>query len=323
MSSNPKDSVKPFASTADVEEKVATLEELADGVIAYTAEGDPNVGAIVGPEYVIAIDARATPTLARRWLDDLREHTDKPVRFLVLTHYHAVRVLGAQAFDADNIVAHANTRRWVLERGAQDMESEMRRFPRLFADASSVPGLTYPDLSFDGTLSFHFGDREVQLRYFGRAHTAGDVGIWLPRERILFAGDIVEAQATPYTGDAFVDEWRTTTLDNVSALGAEALVPGRGPTAVGEGAVREAVEETRGFLTAMRESVAEAKGGGASLKEVFDATRAALLPRYGEWPIFEHCLPFNVKRMSDELEGLEPQVWTARLDAEVWDELQR
>jgi len=323
MSGNPTGSVKPFASTADVEEKVATLEELADGVVAYTAEGDPNVGAVIGPEYVIAIDARATPTLARRWLEDLREVTDKPVRYLVLTHYHAVRVLGAQAFDADAVVAHANTRRWVLERGAQDMESEMRRFPRLFADAASVPGLTYPDVAFDGTLSLFLGEREVQLRYFGRAHTAGDVGVWLPEERILFAGDIVEAQATPYTGDAFVDEWRTTTLDNVAALEARALVPGRGPTAIGEGDVREAIEETRGFLTAMRESVAETKGEGAGLKETFDATRAALLPRYAEWPIFEHCLPFNVKRMSDELDGLEPQVWTAELDAEVWEELQR
>jgi len=323
VSSKPTGSAKPFASTADVEEKVATLEELADGVIAYTAEGDPNVGAIIGPEYVIAVDARATPTLALRWLDDLRDLTDKPVRFLVLTHYHAVRVLGARTFDADAVVAHADTRRWVLERGAHDMESEMRRFPRLFADADSIPGLTYPDISFDGTLAFHLGDREVQLRYFGRAHTAGDIGVWLPEEKILFAGDIVEAQATPYTGDAFIDEWRTATLDKVAALGAEALVPGRGPTAVGGEAVREAIEETRGFLTAMRESVAEAKGGSAGLKEVFDATRSALLPRYGEWPIFEHCLPFNVKRMSDELDGLDPQVWTAELDAEVWDELQR
>lgn len=323
MSSKSSDSVKPFASTADVEEQAATLEEIADDVIAYTADGDPNVGAIIGPEYVIAIDARATPTLARRWLEDLRNVTDKPVRYLVLTHYHAVRVLGAGAFNPDEIVAHAATRRWVIERGAQDMESEMRRFPRLFADAASVTGLTYPTASFDGSLSFFLGEREVQLRYFGRAHTAGDIGIWLPREKILFAGDIVEAQATPYMGDAFIDEWRTTTLNKVAALGARMLVPGRGPTASGEDTVRQAIEDTRGFLSRIHECVTEARNAGASLKETFDATHATLKPRYGEWPIFEHCLPFNVKRTSDELDGLDPQVWTAELDAEVWHELQR
>jgi glyoxylase-like metal-dependent hydrolase (beta-lactamase superfamily II) len=86
---------KPFASSADLGEKVETLEVLAEGVYALTAEGDPNVGAIEGEDFVVAIEARATPKAARDWLAMLREHTDKPVKYLVLTHYHAVRVLGA------------------------------------------------------------------------------------------------------------------------------------------------------------------------------------------------------------------------------------
>ena len=96
---------KPFASSADLGVKEQTLEVLADGVYALTAAGDPNVGAIEGEDFLVCFEALATPVAARRWLSRLREHTDKPVRYLVLSHYHAVRVLGASAFDAEAIVA--------------------------------------------------------------------------------------------------------------------------------------------------------------------------------------------------------------------------
>ena len=87
---------KPFASSADLGVKEQTLEVLADGVYALTAEGDPNLGAIEGEDFLVCFEALATPVAARRWLAKLREHTDKPVRYLVLSHYHAVRVLGRQ-----------------------------------------------------------------------------------------------------------------------------------------------------------------------------------------------------------------------------------
>ncbi|HLA18746.1 MAG TPA: hypothetical protein VJ253_05420, partial [Dehalococcoidia bacterium] len=88
-------SAKPFASSTDLAEKTATLEKLAEGVYAYTAEGDPNAGCIVGTDALLAIEARATPLMAQRWIDVIRTFTDLPFRDLVLTHYHAVRVLGA------------------------------------------------------------------------------------------------------------------------------------------------------------------------------------------------------------------------------------
>jgi glyoxylase-like metal-dependent hydrolase (beta-lactamase superfamily II) len=307
--------VKPFASSADVEAKRSSLEELAPGVVAFTAEGDPNVGAVIGEDAVLAVDARATPTHAREWLDELRRLTEKPVRYLVLTHYHAVRVLGASAFEADWVIAHEGTRRWIFERGEADFESETRRFPRLFEDVGSIPGLTYPNVAFADSLRLYLGGREVQLLHLGPGHTAGDAAVWLPEERILFAGDLVEARAAPYMGDAFVEEWSTTTLESVEALGAQAIVPGRGPAAG-----PEAIGETRDYLSTLWETV---RTDHANLKEAFAAARAALEPRFGDWWIFEHCLPFNVARAWDEAHGIaEPQVWTAEKDAAVWTELQ-
>lgn len=144
---------KPFASSADTEAKPQTLEVLADGVYALTAEGDPNVGAIEGEDFLVAFEALATPTAARKWLAKLREHTDKPVKYLILSHYHAVRVLGASAFDADVIISHDMTRHLIAERGKQDWDSEYGRMPRLFEDPDSIPGLTWPDLTFSDKLT--------------------------------------------------------------------------------------------------------------------------------------------------------------------------
>ena len=312
---------KPFASSADLQEKRATLEELADGVFAYTAEGDPNVGAVVGPDYVVAIDARATPAHARVWLDELRRLTEKPVRYLVLTHYHAVRALGASAFAAHEVVAHDHTRLWIRERGEQDFESELRRFPRLFRGVESVPGLTQPTLTFDRSLTLQLGARELQVRWLGRGHTAGDAVVWLPEERVLFAGDLVEARAAPYMGDAFVLDWLGPTLDAVGELGAETIVPGRGPAVRGD-AARQAIADTRTFLLRLRDEVAAVVDAGGSGREAFSAAHAALEPDYGATTIFEHCMPFNVQRMVDELRGEDPVVWTAERDARVWEELQ-
>jgi glyoxylase-like metal-dependent hydrolase (beta-lactamase superfamily II) len=104
---------KPFASANDLTAKRETLEILDDGVYALTAEGDPKVGAIEGEDFLVCFEARATPVAARDWLTQLRKHTDKPVRYLVLTHYHAVRVLGASAFGATQIVASEATRRLI------------------------------------------------------------------------------------------------------------------------------------------------------------------------------------------------------------------
>ena len=263
---------KPFASSADTEAKEQTLEVLADGVYALTAEGDPNLGAVEGEDFLVCFEALATPTAAREWLAKLREHTDKPVRYLVLSHYHAVRVLGASAFDAEVIVAHEQTRNLIAERGKQDWESEFGRMPRLFKDPNSIPGLTWPTATFSDRFTIDLGgDRgDLVLQHCGRGHTAGDIVAWLPRQKVLFGGDLVEAQAALYTGDAFHREWAASTLDRIAQFGAEQLIGGRGAVARGADAVTAAIEQTRGFLTTMLAEVGAVYERGGSLREAFE-----------------------------------------------------
>jgi glyoxylase-like metal-dependent hydrolase (beta-lactamase superfamily II) len=316
---------RAFASSADLADKEQTLELLADGVYALTAEGDPNVGAIEGEDFLVCFEALATPTAARQWLARLRQHTGKPVRYLVLSHYHAVRVLGASAFDAEVIVAHEHTRALIAERGEQDWASEFDRMPRLFKEPASIPGLTWPTATFSDRFTIDLGGSrgDLVLQYCGLGHTEGDIIAWLPQRKILFAGDLVEAQAALYTGDAYHRDWSTGTLDRVARFGAETLIGGRGAVAHGGAAVAAAIDQSRHFLQVMLREVGAVQQRGGTLKEAFRLTHAALVDRYGRWPIFEHCLPFNVSRLWDELSGVErPRIWTAERDREVWDQLQ-
>ncbi len=316
---------KPFASSADLAAKRETLETLGRGVYALTAEGDPNVGAIEGEDFLVAIEARATPAAARDWLSQLRKLTDKPVRYLVLTHYHAVRTLGASAFGAREIIAHDLTRKLIDERGKEDWASEFGRMPRLFKEPEGVPGLTRPTLTFGKSMTIPLGGArgDLELHYCGRGHTAGDIVAWLAKERIMFAGDLVESEAALYTGDAFHTDWSTQTLDRVAQFAAETIVGGRGRVTKTRADSQAAIEQTRHFLNEMRRTVKEAHDRGGTLKDAFDAAHKLLAPRYGRWPIFEHCMPFNVQRLWDEYEGVDwPRIWTAERDRAVWAALQ-
>jgi glyoxylase-like metal-dependent hydrolase (beta-lactamase superfamily II) len=311
-----------FASTTDLADKTISFDELGPGLYGYTAEGDPNSGVIVGDNSVVVIDAQATPRMAADVIARIRTVTDKPVKHVVLSHYHAVRVLGASGYEGAEIIASDVTRDLIVERGQQDMDSEIGRFPRLFRGKESIPGLTWPGVTFHKKMTLWLGKREVQIIHVGRSHTAGDTVVWLPREKVLFAGDTVEFGATPYCGDAHFADWPGT-LAAIKALGAEALVPGRGRSLIGQRDINEGIEGTSNFTADL---FAIAKAGvarGASLKEVYDEAMAAMRPKYGHWVIFEHCMPFDVSRAYDEAQGLDhPRIWTAERDVEMWRALE-
>jgi len=311
-----------FASTSDLADKTITFQEIGRGLYAFTAEGDPNSGVIIGDDGVIVVDAQATPVMARLVIERVRRVTDKPIKYLVLSHYHAVRVLGASAYAAQQVLASDACRAMIAERGKEDWDSEFGRFPRLFRAAESIPGLTWPSLTFDRRLTLYLGKRRVELSHIGRAHTAGDIVVYVPDANVLFSGDIVEYQSACYCGDAHFTDWPTT-LSRLDAVKAEALVPGRGDALVGATRVAEAVALTRDFLTDTYQPVKRGVARGASLKECFDEATAAMRPKYASWPIFEHCQPFNVARAYDEAQGIDtPKIWTAERDRAMWSQLQ-
>ena len=313
---------KKFASQADLEEKQISFDRLSAHAYAYTAEGDPNTGIVVGDDAVMVIDTQATPVMAQDVIRRIREVTDKPIRYVVLSHYHAVRVLGASAYGAEHIIASRDTYDLIVERGEADMKSEIERFPRLFRAVESVPGLTWPTLVFEQRITLWLGKLRVDIMQLGRGHTKGDTVVWLPQEKILFSGDLVEYGATPYTGDAYLTDWPAT-LDAIAALQPEKLVPGRGASLTSPKDVSAGLEGTRAFITEMFGAVKRGAAAGKDLRTVYKETYAALKPKFGEWVIFDHCLPFDVSRAYDEATRYrDPRIWTAQRDKEMWESLE-
>ncbi|KLN56985.1 MBL fold metallo-hydrolase [Variovorax paradoxus] len=314
---------KKFASQADMEEKKITFSQISAHAWAYTAEGDPNTGIVIGDDCVLVADTQATPAMAADVVRRIREVTDKPIKYVVLTHYHAVRVLGAAGYGAEHILASQDTRDLIVERGEQDKASEIGRFPRLFQNVETVPpGLTWPTLTFTGKMTLWLGKLEVQLIQLGRGHTKGDTVVWLPEERTLLSGDLVEFGATPYAGDAYFQDWPQT-LDNIAALKPAALVPGRGAALTTPAEVAEGLSGTRSFISDVYASVQEGVKAGRDLNTVYKDTYAKLKPKYSQWVIFDHCMPFDVSRAYDEASGhADPRVWTAERDVEMWKALE-
>ena len=315
-----------FASVADLEVKKTTFEQLSAHCWAYTAEGDPNTGVVIGDEAVLICDALATPVMAQNLIAEIRKVTDKPIKYVVLSHYHAVRVLGASGYKAagmQEIIASQGTYEMIVERGQQDMMSEYERFPRLFQNFESIPGLTWPTLVFKDEMTLWMGkDLEVKIMHPGMGHTRGDTVVWIPSEKVLFSGDLVEADAACYTGDAQLAEWPAT-LDALAAFGAEKLVPGRGPALVGTARVAEGLAYTRDFVSTLLSSAKEAVAQGMNLKQAMAHARQAMDPKFGQVFIYEHCLPFDVTRAVDEASGIKhPRIWTAERDREMWHGLQ-
>ena len=315
-------SQKKFASHADVEEKKVSFDKLSDHAYAYTAEGDPNTGIVIGDDAVMVIDTQATPVMAQDVIRRIRTVTDKPIRYVVLSHYHAVRVLGAAGYKPEHVIASRDTYDLIVERGEADMKSEIARFPRLFRAVESVPGLTWPTIVFEKRMTLMLGKLRVEIMQVGRGHTKGDTIVWLPDDRVLFSGDLVEFDATPYTGDAYLQDWPAT-LDAIAALGPEKLVPGRGAALLNPAQVKAGLDGTRAFVTEMFAAVRDGARAGKDLRTVYRETYERLKPTFGHWVIFDHCLPFDVSRAYDEATRYpDPRIWTAQRDKDMWQALE-
>ena len=304
-------------------EKKITFAEIGRDLYAFTAEGDPNSGIIVGDDGVIVIDAQATPAMADMVIERVRKVTDKPIKYVVLSHYHAVRVLGASAYRRRAIVASDETPRLIAERGQEDWDSEYRPLP------APVPGCrehSRPDLA-----DADFRRRDVDLS--GQARGAADAA-WraairratssacVPDAEVMFSGDLIEYHSACYCGDAHLREWPAT-LNEIRAFDPKAIAPGRGDALKGLSTGREAIAMTRDFVTSLYGAAETSVAKGRTLKETMAATREVMDPKFSSFAIYEHCLPFNVSRAFDEASGIDdPVIWTDKRDQEMWAALQ-
>ncbi|MGX1497598.1 glyoxylase-like metal-dependent hydrolase (beta-lactamase superfamily II) [Labrenzia sp. MBR-25] len=297
------------------------FEELGRGCYAYSADGCSNTGVVIGDKGVLIVDAQAKPALAEKVLQKVRQLTDKPVKQVVLTHFHADNTLGALAFEPGEVIASDLTKRMMETRGVEEIRLARQRDAALFADLPGNTGVSMPSMTIASSMTIDLGGLDVRLMHLGRAHTMGDLVVWVPQSGVIFAGDLVQKSAVPYCGDAHLADWPRA-LDRITAFRPTALMPGRGKSAIGAQAVATAVETTRDFVVTLRDAAAACVEQSLGLKDTFQAVRDALAGRFGSKTDFEFHLPISVARAYDEALGLDqPQVWTRERIADLYDAL--
>jgi glyoxylase-like metal-dependent hydrolase (beta-lactamase superfamily II) len=202
-------------------------QEVGDRVFAWRYEFfNQQIGVILGGRDVAVIDTRSTPAQARETLADLRELTRDPVTIVIDTHWHFDHAFGNSVFRPASIWGHARTVDRLLSQGRAVLDEVAAEIPAIASDIRETM-IDPPDRTFEDHATIQVGDRAVELTYLGRGHTDTDIVITVPDAAVLFAGDLLEAEAPPSFGDSYPLEWPVT-VERMVPLVSGSVVPGHG-----------------------------------------------------------------------------------------------
>ncbi len=276
------------------------IKQVAENVYAAiarpTTKENCNAAIITCPTHVLVVDTHSKPSAAQALLRQIRkEITDRPVRYLVNTHFHWDHVQGnssyLQAFGSQvELLSSTVTREWAAREGVSRLRQSLARLPEQIAHlrAQGEAGTTkqrerisaaiaeleaygkemespeaivvLPTATFDRRITLYQGGEEVQLIFFGRGHTAGDIVVFLPRRKVLVTGDLVDS-ALPYIRDGYPDEWPRT-LAALERLDFQRVISGHGSLQTG----KSVLQFYRAYLEELSETVARGREQGVTLE---------------------------------------------------------
>ena len=256
--------------------------ELETGVFARLHEGLTNAGIIVGDDSVLIIDSLRVPSFARDLIKDVKDITDKPIQFVIDTHSHWDHSWGNEEFPDATIIGHKNCYAEMIDvEWNEQWRKKVTSSNDPWSEEGNIVNITPPNMTFETSMQLYFGGRELDLKYFGRAHTSGDIYIHLPKEKIVFTGDVAQDGGVPYLGDCYPVDWPDT--DNkLAALPIERFMSGHGP--IGD---HKALEGARDFIHNLVDSVKSAIADGQNSVQASESGIAQLTPEYGNWRSFD------------------------------------
>jgi len=268
------------------------IEEVAPKVYAYVQAygelGVSNAGLLLDKGGVMAVDALMVPSMTRRFLTAIKKVTTKPVTRLINTHHHIDHIGGNFFFREAEIVSHTFCREEIVRTGLP-VEFLQKRIPRFAAEFSKLK-LAVPEVTFEDRMVFHQAGREVELRHLGPAHTFGDAFVYLPKDKLLFAGDLAFYYVTPLAFQGHVGNW-IKVADRILKMEVETIVPGHGPI----GGKKE-LREMRAYLALVRREAKKRFAVGMTAEQ---AARDVKLGIYSRWREPERILP-NIMRLYQE-----------------------
>ncbi len=271
------------------------IVELEAGVYARLHEGLTNAGIIIGDDSVLVIDSLRVPSFARDLIQDVKTITEKPIGFVIDTHSHWDHSWGNEEFPEATIIGHKNCYAEMID---MEWNEEWRKKVVSSNDPWSEEGnlvnITPPNMTFETSMQLYFGGREIDLKYFGRAHTSGDIYIHLPKEKIVFTGDVAQDGGVPYLGDCYPADWPET--DNqLASLPIERFMSGHGP--IGD---HNALVEAKDFIHTLVDSVKHAIADGQDSLQASKYVINEMSPKYCDWRSFDR-IGENLPSVYDKL----------------------
>ena len=256
--------------------------ELETGVFARLHEGLTNARIIVGDDSVLIIDSLRVPSFARDLIKDVKDIADKPIQFVIDTHSHWDHSWGNEEFPDATIIGHKNCYAEMIDvEWNEQWRKKVTSSNDPWSEEGNIVNITPPNMTFETSMQLYFGGRELDLKYFGRAHTSGDIYIHLPKEKIVFTGDVAQDGGVPYLGDCYPVDWPDT--DNkLAALPIERFMSGHDP--IGD---HKALEGARDFIHNLVDSVKSAIADGQNSVQASESVIAQLTPEYGNWRSFD------------------------------------
>jgi cyclase len=268
------------------------IEEVAPNVYAYVQAfgelGVSNAGLLLDKDGNMAVDALMVPSMTKRFLESIKKVTKKPVSRLVNTHHHIDHSGGNFLFRDAEIISHTHCRNEMVRAGLA-VEAYQQRIPRF---AKEFPKLKpkVPTVTFEDQMIFHQSGRDVELRHLGPAHTFGDAFVYVPNDKLLFAGDLAFYYVTPLAFQGHVGNW-IKVADRILKMDVETIVPGHGPI----GGKKE-LREMRAYLALVRREAKKRFDIGMTEEQ---AARDVKLGIYASWREPERILP-NIMRLYQE-----------------------
>jgi len=271
------------------------IVELEAGVYARLHEGLTNAGIIIGDDSVLVIDSLRVPSFARALIQDVKTITEKPIEFVIDTHSHWDHSWGNEEFPEATIIGHKNCYAEMIDVEANEQwRKKVVSSNDPWSEEGNLVNITPPNMTFETSMQLYFGGRELDLKYFGRAHTSGDIYIHLPKEKIVFTGDVAQDGGVPYLGDCYPADWPET--DNqLASLPIERFMSGHGP--IGD---HNALVEAKDFIHTLVDSVKHAIADGQDSLQASKYVINEMSPKYGDWRSFDR-IGENLPSVYDKL----------------------
>jgi cyclase len=208
---------------------MAEIIELDNGIYARIVEGLTNSGIIVGNSEILVIDSLRVPSHARDLIKDVKSISNKPIKYLIDTHSHWDHSWGNEEFIDTIIIGHENCYKEMTDENWNDKWKEkILNANDPWSEEAQLVNITPPNLTFSNQMNLHFEDKQIILKYFGKAHTSGDIFIHLVNENILFTGDVTQNKGIPFFGDSYPTDWLDT-ASGIINVKPSIFVGGHGP----------------------------------------------------------------------------------------------